>query len=685
MKFRLFVILVLIILFDLEIGAQNIDSIFYDLDIEEVVIRRKPMLPITDIGPLKSTADSTLLFESISVNLGDILSGFGSIFVKSYGRSTLSTASFRGTSSYHTQVLWNGMKINSPMLGMVDLSTIPSFLIDKMDVSSGSSTVGVVSGGIGGSIELETGTEADDSSFNILYVQGISSYSTYDQYLKLSYGGDKLKSSTKLFFTSSKNDFSFTNYRKKIFLFDDHGNTIESHHPVEKNRNGFFKDLHLLHEFGWDSDDGSHWGASLWFMNSHRGVPMLNVDYRTVSSSENFKDETSIKSTFLWNRDQKRIKHSLRGGYNYSDLKYVYLGDTGYGSLKKMIDSNSAINTLFISGDTEFRPDNNLTISISVSLYHHFVKSFDRARANITTGNSVIGYKKSRFEPSVTMTAKYRPTNRLGISAIVREDVYGKSVVPPVPAVFVDFLLSEKLGIKVKSSFARNFRFPTLNDLYFNPGGNPGLKPEKGFTYDLGASYNIKNKTFSLGGNLLVFGSKIDDWILWLPTYKGYWTPYNIRRVDSRGLETTTELILNFSEQKALTVEGNFAVTRSINKGDPVGLLDESIGKQLVYIPLYSSSIKGIFDAKKWKFVYSWNYYSKRYTTSNNDEGSTLGQLGDYFMNDISLERDFYLKIGSLSVKIMVNNLFNEEYESVLNRPMPGRNYGLFLSLKSFL
>ena len=88
MKFRLFVILVLIILFDLEIGAQNIDSIFYDLDIEEVVIRRKPMLPITDIGPLKSTADPTLLFESISVNLGDILSGFGSIFVKSYGRST---------------------------------------------------------------------------------------------------------------------------------------------------------------------------------------------------------------------------------------------------------------------------------------------------------------------------------------------------------------------------------------------------------------------------------------------------------------------------------------------------------------------------------------------------------------------------------------------------------------------
>jgi iron complex outermembrane receptor protein len=685
MMFRLFIILAILFSLNLEIKAQNIDSIFYNLDIEEVTIRSKPMLTINDIGPSKSSADSTLLSESISVNLAGILSGFSSIFVKSYGRSTLSTASFRGMSSYHTQVLWNGIKINSPMLGMVDLSTIPSFLMDNMNVSSGPSTVGVVSGGIGGAIELETGTDVEDTSFNILYVQGLSSYKTYDQYLKFSYGGDKLKSSTKLFFTSSKNDFSFTNYRKKIFLFDDYGNIIDSYYPVEKNRNGFFKDLHALQEFSWDSDDGSRWGASVWFMDSHRGVPMLNVDYRALSLSENFKDETSIKSTFFWNKDQKQTKYSLKGGNIHTDLKYVYLGDTGYGSLKKMVDSNSTVNTLFISGDSEFKPNNNLTITVSVSLYQHFVRSFDYALADITAGNNIMGYERSRFEPSVTTTVKYRPIDRLGISAIVREDVYGKSVVPPIPAIFADFLLSPKLGIKVKSSFARNFRYPTLNDLYFNPGGNPDLKPEKGFTYDLGISYNVKNGFLSLDGDLLVFGSKIDDWILWLPTYKGYWTPYNIKRVDSRGFETTTDLIFNFAEQRSLTIVGNFAITRSINRGDPFGLLDESIGKQLVYIPLYSSSIKGIFDAKKWKLIYSWNYYSERYTTSNNNEGSILGVLGDYFMNDITFERDFYIKIGSLSAKIMVNNLFNEEYESVLSRPMPGRNYGLFLSFKPFI
>jgi outer membrane receptor protein involved in Fe transport len=35
-----------------------------------------------------------------------------------------------------------------------------------------------------------------------------------------------------------------------------------------------------------------------------------------------------------------------------------------------------------------------------------------------------------------------------------------------------------------------------------------------------------------------------------------------------------------------------------------------------------------------------------------------------------------------LVVEFKVNNLFNESYHSVLNRPMPGRNYNLVLLLK---
>ena len=680
MRFRIFVILVVLLSCSLKIKAQYEDSIFYDLDIEEVTIQRRPSLIINEIGPAKTDFDSPALRENITVNLAEKLSDIGSVFIKSYGRSTLSTASFRGTSPSHTQVTWNGMKINSPMLGMVDLSAIPTFFVDKMEVSIGSATVGVASGGIGGAIELETLQSDMDSVPFIQYVQGISSYNTYDQYIDLSFGREKISGSTKLYYTSSKNDFRYINYRKKVFVFDDNGDVTDSYYPEERNKNGFYKDFHALQEIYLKCDDGSLWSATVWFMDSKRGIPMLNVDYRTTNLSENRQDDITVRSIVSWDKEKERSKYTLRGGYIHSDLRYFYLGDAGNGNLKKMVDSNSKINTLFLSWDSDFKPTNNLSVSLSVSFYQHFVTSIDNALTNLSEDRYIIGYEKARFEPSAILSVKYRPLNRMGLSATIREDIYGKDMVPPIPALFADYLVSRRWNIILKSSVARNSRYPTLNDLYFSPGGNPELKSEKGYTYDFGVSFGIEESKISLNGDISFFGSKIKDWILWLPTYKGYWSPFNIKQVDSRGMETSADMVIKLTENKSISVEGNFTVTRSINNGDPVGLLDESIGKQLVYVPLYSSAINGIFISDGWKIKYSWNYYSKRYTTSNNNEGSIMGVLGNYFMNDISIEKDFSPGIGSLSAKIMVNNLFDEEYESVLSRPMPGRNYCLMIS-----
>ena len=55
--------------------------------------------------------------------------------------------------------------------------------------------------------------------------------------------------------------------------------------------------------------------------------------------------------------------------------------------------------------------------------------------------------------------------------------------------------------------------------------------------------------------------------------------------------------------------------------------------------------------------------------------------LTPYYMNDVSLEKVFVAKFGELSLKFSVYNLFNEKYVSVLSRPMPGRNYGFFISI----
>ncbi len=60
-----------------------------------------------------------------------------------------------------------------------------------------------------------------------------------------------------------------------------------------------------------------------------------------------------------------------------------------------------------------------------------------------------------------------------------------------------------------------------------------------------------------------------------------------------------------------------------------------------------------------------------------------IGRVLPYFMNDIVLEKRFVCRGGShLSLKLAVNNIFNEEYESVLHRPMPGRNFEFFIEIR---
>ena len=65
--------------------------------------------PIKEIGTQQPKFDTLALKENISLSMADVLTFNSAIFVKSYGRATLSTVAFRGTSPSHTQVAWNGM------------------------------------------------------------------------------------------------------------------------------------------------------------------------------------------------------------------------------------------------------------------------------------------------------------------------------------------------------------------------------------------------------------------------------------------------------------------------------------------------------------------------------------------------------------------------------------------------
>ena len=182
--------------------------------LREVEIKAKR--PMKDIGVQKTVFDSLVLKENIALSMADVLTFNSSIFVKNYGRATLSTVSFRGTSASHTQVTWNGMRINSPMLGMTDFSTIPSYFIDDASLLHGTSSVNMVGGGLGGLVQLST-IPADQQGFGMQYVQGVGSYRTFDEFLRLTYGDKHWQVSTRAVYQSSPLS-SATAIRKRISM-----------------------------------------------------------------------------------------------------------------------------------------------------------------------------------------------------------------------------------------------------------------------------------------------------------------------------------------------------------------------------------------------------------------------------------------------------------------------------------
>lgn len=673
MRYKLFVILIFAAIFQCPASGQGRSR-----HLNNVTVWGKRSMK--DIGIQKTILDSAMLKENVALSLADVLTFNSAIFVKSFGRATLSTVAFRGTSPSHTQVTWNGMRINNPMLGMTDFSTIPSYFIDNASLLHGTSSVNETGGGLGGLIKLGTSSNIPDG-INLQYIQGIGSFKTFDEFVRFAYGSEKWQVSMRAVYSSSPNDYKYTNRDKKINRYDEDNRIIDQYNPIEHNKSGSFKDFHLLQEVYYNNLKGDRFGLNAWYTHSNRELPMLTTDYGDENSFENRQREQTFRGVLSWDHTRSSWKAGLKGGYIYTWMAYDYKRDVGNGNMASMTRSRSNINTIYAQADGEYTPTKKWYFTANISAHQHFVRSEDKNIIRQDGNKAIVGYDKGRIELSGSLSAKWQPTERLGMSLVFREEMFGEKWTPLIPAFFIDGLLSRKGNIMLKASISRNYRFPSLNDLYFLPGGNPDLKNEHGFSYDAGISFDIGSTgKYNLSGSLTWFESYVDDWIIWLPTTKGFFSPRNIKQVHAYGLELKANLAYQPVKDWYIDLNGAFSWTPSINEGDKMTPADQSVGKQLPYVPKFSSSITGRLSWKTWSFLYKWCWYSERFTMSSNDYTIT-GHLPQYFMSNISLEKVLSFKPVDLSLKLAVNNLFDEEYLSVLSRPMPGINFEFFIGI----
>lgn len=674
---RIFHILTLLLLLPCSLFAQR-DWSRRTIDIDEVtVVGNRPM---KEIGLQQTKLDSALLKENISLSIADVLTFNSSIFVKSYGRATLSTVAFRGTEASHTQVTWNGMRINNPMLGMVDFSMIPSYFIDDASLLHGSSSVNETGGGLGGAVKLST-KAADAEGFGLQYIQGVGSFQTFDEFLRLTYGNTHWQLSTRVAYSSSPNEYKFTNREKKENIYDEDKNIIGQYYPTTRNRSGAYKDLHILQEAYYNTGRGDRIGLSAWYINSNRELPTLTVDYGSDKAFENRQREQTFRGILSWDHLRSDWKVGAKAGYTFSWMPYDYKRDVGNGTMASMIRARNRVSTVYGQVEGEYYVGKKWLFTASLSAYQHFAQNRDKNIITTEGDSRVVGYDKARVELSGAVSAKWKPIERLGATLTLREDMFGRDHSPIIPALFVDGVLSKRGNIVAKASVSRNYRFPTLNDLYFLPGGNKDLRKESGWSYDAGLSFAIgKSQSYSLSGSATWFESRIHDWIIWLPSPMGYYKPSNIALVHSYGVELKADFAVQLGRDWRLDVNATYSWTPSIDYGENLSEADRSYGKQLVYIPLHSAAATAALKWRSWSLLYKWCYYSERYTMSSNDIMLT-GKLPEYFMNNLSLEKGFSTRWADLTLKGSVNNLFDEEYMSVLSRPMPGINFEIFLGI----
>lgn len=209
---------------------------------------------------------------------------------------------------------------------------------------------------------------------------------------------------------------------------------------------------------------------------------------------------------------------------------------------------------------------------------------------------------------------------------------------------------------------SRNFRAPTFNDLFWPGAGNPDLKPETSYQAEIGNKLYFDD--FSVG--ITAYYNSVKDMIRWIPVSGGLSAPENTAKVEIYGLES----VLNYKRRfgvHSFGLNGTYAYNVSENR---------ETGRQLIYAPSHKAAAS---------LAYSWNrlsvYYQFLYTGRVFTDATNKNELDAYTVSNLGAE----LSLGkghNYSFGVQALNLFDEEYENVLNRPMPGMNWNFYMNFK---
>lgn len=644
-------------------GQGKLDSIQY---LDEVTITAKIFREV--IPTQKLSGKELRLLNSHSV--ADALRYFSGVQLKDYGGiGGIKTVNIRSMGTNHMGVFYDGIELSNAQNGQVDLGMYSLDNIEEISLYNGQKSEIFQSAkdfGAAGTLYLRSRRpkfEGDKTtnlratlkagSFGVINPSALFEYKISEQ-VAASFSAEWLTGSGR--------------YKFRYRRINPAGEIAYDTTAVREN--GDLNATRLEAGLYGTVPDGT-WNLKFYNYNSERGIPgaIVNNVWRRgerVWDTNSFMQGSFVKEINSRFKTQVNAKYAFyRTHYVNNDDKLIHI-DNLYKQ-REVYVSSANMYAILPFWDVSFSYDLQWN-EMNADMYG-FV--FPKRFTNLVSAATALRLGKVKIQGS-------------GLATFVNDRIQeGENPSPRrivTPAVFVSYKPFEKHDFSFRAFYKRAFRMPTFNDLYYADMGNSKLNPEYVTQYNAGFIYakNRKNHFFyQFKIQADGYYNKVKDKIIAYPKGQQFrWTMLNLGKVEIKGVDVSTETTVHPWSELFITAKVQYTWQKAQDFTDPS---DTYYGDQIPYIPWHSGSVVAQAAYKSWYLNYSFIYVGERY---NQQENIRYNYTQPWYTSDISLTKEFRMKFGTLRASIEVNNLLSQDYDVILNYPMPKRNYRASLTVE---
>ncbi|WP_396603373.1 TonB-dependent receptor plug domain-containing protein [Algibacter sp. R77976] len=602
------ILLVFIFSFSFASTAQ-IDSI---QKLDEVILSDSKLKNYASGVKIEILTDSVIQVNAVS--LTNLLAFNSNIYFKENGSGMVSSPSFRGTNASQTAVVWNGININSQLNGQTDFNTINTSNYDGIDIRSGGGSVQYGSGAIGGSIHLNNKLSFTEH-FETVLRTGYGSFNSKNLGFKTGFGSKQWTGNVAVTYVDSDNDYKYLG-------------------TDSVNENGEFNNLNLNANLGFYLSDKD---IIKLYHQSYFGDRNLSGTIAGPSRSK-YEDE-NFRTMLEWSRISGKFSSKIKTVHLHEMFKYFENKDKDNFSL-------GSVNTFLVN--------HNFNVRFNDKLQFKTILEYSNTKGK---GDSFLEPVRNAFSATTLLNHKLNTIISYGVN--LRQDFITGGERPFVFSVDAGFDLFEHYKIQINGS--KNYRIPTFNDLYWQPGGNIDLVSESSYQIDFGQQFNYDAFNIKLNGYYI----NTKDMIQWLPNSTGLWSPINIGEVANYGAELEVKSHYNIGNHY-FKFSGHYSYTVSENL---------ETNKQLIYVPFHKGNLNMAYNLKRLSLFYQHIFNGEVFIIGNTLSNYDFGNIGVSYLFNQNREINF-------KVDFKLNNVYNTYYENVALRPMPNRNFQIQTTIK---